>query len=801
MPSRLALLALSLVCLLPSAKVQAEVTWIIQRLTSSAYLEFSADVSGRTVTWSRRFSDNDDRIMKWTEGDSEPAVVAPGYSPSIHNGRIVWVASDGHDLEVFQWSDGVVSQLTSTSYNEFQPTLWEDATAWVSAEPNSPLAIILDTDEGPIRILAGGDRNNQYPALSRNRLVWEARGNAYSDVFAWRDGVVVQMTSNAFSVYRPRTDGRSIIWYTDTEIPLHEQGIWKSRFTGGLHRVSPAGYQPDLDGDSAVFCASDGHDLEIFLTYLGRQYQLTENDFDDLEPRVDGDRVVWVARPDDHSSPRDIYYAMLSGLEGGETAGACCLSELDCVIATSAECQALGGRFRGRETACDSDACGVGPARTWSTEKHDSQRSGHTSVELPCEWQRMWSAPVGSAEHAPVVAPDGTIHVNAGGYIQALRPDGTTRWQVRREAIGGSAVRNDGVIYVPTRFGSSRAVWKLAAEDGRLLCEGQDSSSRSALLDRDGDLFFTIYGYGGLASMASSCFGRFRVINERIDGELALGLDGHLYANIDAYLTKFHSDDGSVLWSLNTQYVASAPSVGPDGAVYATVDPRTVICVNPDGSQRWLTALSDQNLYVSRHSPTIARDGRVYVAAWRYNPEGSVLVALDQSGAPRWEGFKPGSRDVLPVVSAGRDIVILSSLFSDRLLGLSAETGDPLWQIQLSAAAKQAPVITETAMLLAMTENGDLEAWGSPQKTCTNQEGLTFDRCASRNGRVFATARVYGGTPGDSVLITVTPGGRKRYCLDENGEAIAKVRVNASDGVFRAEWSCGASKEAPFACR
>ena len=142
------------------------------------------------------------------------------------------------------------------------------------------------------------------------------------------------------------------------------------------------GIQPDVSGEVIAFARNDGHDSEIFFRYYGVDYQITDNDYDDFEPAVDGDRVTWHASPT--GGVRYIYYAVLDGLTGGDLPGACCVG-LECTQLTESECADLGGTFNGPETFCEVDSCpeAVAPAGGWSTYQHDFGRTGRTDAVIP----------------------------------------------------------------------------------------------------------------------------------------------------------------------------------------------------------------------------------------------------------------------------------------------------------------------------------------------------------------------------------------------------------------------------------
>ena len=123
-----------------------------------------------------------------------------------------------------------------------------------------------------------------------NWLVWEA--GSPKNIYFWNDGNLSQLTNTAFSNIRPETDGETIVWYTSSG-PGDPTNVM--RWTKALGTVAltndGASIEPDVSGNVVVYARFDGNDYEIYFRYLGVDYQITDNGFDDLEPAVAGRRL------------------------------------------------------------------------------------------------------------------------------------------------------------------------------------------------------------------------------------------------------------------------------------------------------------------------------------------------------------------------------------------------------------------------------------------------------------------------------------------------------------------------------
>lgn len=97
--------------------------------------------------------------------------------------------------------------------------------------------------------------------------------------------------------------------------------------------------------------------------------------------------------------------------------------------------------------------------------------------------------------------------------------------------------------------------------------------------------------------------------------------------------------EGRVLWTRKVgPMIDSSPSVAPDGTIYVgTVDrtsTRSVVALNPDGTERWAVGLQAEGFkYRVRAAPAIRSDGRVVVVGYRYYPGRGRLFLLSPAGA------------------------------------------------------------------------------------------------------------------------------------------------------------------------
>jgi len=141
--------------------------------------------------------------------------------------------------------------------------------------------------------------------------------------------------------------------------------------------------------------------------------------------------------------------------------------------------------------------------------------------------QANWQKKVGWGCHRPAIAKDGTIYVACDDEMEAINPDGSSKWSF------------------PTKFPTPAVI----AENGTVFFAGVIDGNVYSF-DPDGHIRWTFpVGKPVGSTPAISRSGVIYVGSQ----------DGHLYA-LDAA--------GTPLWALKTNGEVGPPTIGPDGTVY-----------------------------------------------------------------------------------------------------------------------------------------------------------------------------------------------------------------------------------------
>jgi hypothetical protein len=215
-------------------------------------------------------------------------------------------------------------------------------------------------------------------------------------------------------------------------------------------------------------------------------------------------------------------------------------------------------------------------ANQWPMAGHDHRHTGQTEFNGPKKPKLKWKFD-GSFRYEPVIGSDGTVYT-VGGYgvngLYAINQDGSLKWIFPHEGSKESpAIGPDGTIYfLGTNYPDEKLITYLYAvsQDGTLKWKSRLGQSTQPNL-------FTI------------------------------GSDGSIYTG----LCTFKWDP--YFYSIDTTYY------------YA---------INQNGSQRWSTAVQDENSCSALTPPAVGSDGSVYAS---YGLHSGILFALDSdNGQIKW---------------------------------------------------------------------------------------------------------------------------------------------------------------------
>lgn len=240
---------------------------------------------------------------------------------------------------------------------------------------------------------------------------------------------------------------------------------------------------------------------------------------------------------------------------------------------------------------------------------------------------------------------------------------------------------------------------------------------------------------------------------------------------VDSYRSAWRAlEDASVL---------AAPTVGPDGTVYATTGQgpgnANLHAYSPEGELLWETEpweeADDFDSCAILQSPVIDAEGDVYVSDcnqfWAFAPDGTVKWVVDLPDAPDGAPWQDGDRNVpfrpfvTPVLTS--DDAVLGITVWNQVVVLDRDTGDsvaPVFQLPATEAPPADSSMTKPPTMFA-------DGYADPELVDPVWElfwGGTMPQAntpviSAESGRIFAVAATTedGGT-GALYGIDYTPG-------------------------------------------
>lgn len=169
--------------------------------------------------------------------------------------------------------------------------------------------------------------------------------------------------------------------------------------------------------------------------------------------------------------------------------------------------------------------------------------------------------------------------------------------------------------------------------------------------------------------------------------------------------TRISALPGELVWShFIGDVIYASPAIGPDGTIVVGAQDGSVYAFNPDGSTKWIAAVTDDWIDAS---PTIGTDGTVYTASWD-----GILYALNGAdGSLKWKGGTGGFIIASPAIGPQGSVYVGSN---DGLLYAFSSDGTLRWTSETSGSfdpVNGAPVLNNEGTIVYFgTDSGTLMA-------------------------------------------------------------------------------------------
>ena len=281
---------------------------------------------------------------------------------------------------------------------------------------------------------------------------------------------------------------------------------------------------------------------------------------------------------------------------------------------------------------------------------------------LTADGALRWVVPGIGASGGPSIGEDGTVYVASMSTITAIALNGSISWSYTEPSVGqgviaGPTVGPDGNIYAISDYGglgafalspAGQLLWSNSgdptfSENGQLGVEVVFGSGHLyGAFDERGVALSTMFALslGGTQQWAQTRAGSDDEFMQQ-QRQPATGLDGSLYltgigGDNGWGLYRVDPGSGNVLWNYSPwpSNGMSAPSVGPNGAVYFSRSLSYLESVTPAGQSRW--TFFDGSII---DHPAVSPGGSIVVAGDRPNfgEPGSIRGWNSSTGALSWQ--------------------------------------------------------------------------------------------------------------------------------------------------------------------
>jgi outer membrane protein assembly factor BamB len=300
------------------------------------------------------------------------------------------------------------------------------------------------------------------------------------------------------------------------------------------------------------------------------------------------------------------------------------------------------------------------PGAPWPTFRRTIRNSGCSPIPAAYQGDQPWFFQTGKGIFStPIVDADGVIYVGSADHkFYAINPDGHEKWQFRTGEIidSAGALPSDypDTVLVPSGDGY---LYRLALKDGR-----------------------EIWRFDARQSSRAS-------YNNWFEANVAIGLDGTIYAGNTNFNYYAITPDGQMKWTYETGANAwSAAAFGPGGTIYWGSCDTFFHAVSAEGRRKW----KRRTLGFISASAAVGMDGTVYGGSFDSN-----FYALDPlTGKTRWK-FKTYdhiySSAALMEAESRTQLIIFGS--TDGILYALSPEGKLQWQYDTGAPIRSSPVI------------------------------------------------------------------------------------------------------------
>ena len=249
-------------------------------------------------------------------------ITANGYEdilPAVHGNTIVWQGRYNGEREIFLYDIAAAQPplpITDNDYPDIAPLTDGRYVVWLGMNNPGGNIFYYDTNSGLITQVPEVPETDNViikspPRIADGRIVWAAQVMADSilpgeiELYDIETGTSTNISAPAdpdgnLDDHTPLIDSTKVVW-VQTGSDNIETTVFVHDLTSGETFPAPDNFatvqSPTQDGNLSITTKFDGHDKEIFLRHqrLRKNMQLTDNGFEEKQPKIHGNHLVWVS--------------------------------------------------------------------------------------------------------------------------------------------------------------------------------------------------------------------------------------------------------------------------------------------------------------------------------------------------------------------------------------------------------------------------------------------------------------------------------------------------------------------------
>ena len=243
------------------------------------------------------------RIWAWWPGR---AAVTPLGSPApldslaVSATRAAWRQDAGALGSVMTWKvgDPAPTVFAAGARDDDYPAVSTDRIAWLSVGPSDQTVVTRRTSQAVPTTLSGIDNGPKMDiAVSGDRVAWTGWDGLTWQIYTWAlgDSRATRLTSDLSPHISPRVSGDRVVWMSQDDVGDGIVRTWKNG-VAGVMTVGPGPYDglPQVAGDRIVWTSGAPGDTQVNLWQPGQAArQLTAGPHSVSAVQISGDRVVW----------------------------------------------------------------------------------------------------------------------------------------------------------------------------------------------------------------------------------------------------------------------------------------------------------------------------------------------------------------------------------------------------------------------------------------------------------------------------------------------------------------------------